>query len=331
MQLYIDVVILAVMLALSAFFAASEVAFLSISSVRLHALLEKRIPGAESLHRLRSNSRKVIIALLIGNNVVNIAASAIATSVAIGIWGESGLGIAIAIMSFLLLTFGDIAPKSFATANGERIMLAVSPIIEGCYYVTYPLVILFDIMNRLIPGVYSRATRVEQFTEEEVRSAIKLGAKHKGITEKEKEMIENVLEFNDRTVAEAMTPKNQVVALDGAMMVATAHKKALENSMYSRFPVMMRGKVAGTVSVKILGRALYQHPDWHLAKIAWAPVKIKMTEKASNAFARLQKLGRNIAIVVNEKDEFVGVVTLEDLLEELVGEINRFPSATKVY
>jgi len=321
MQLYVDSAILLVLLAISAFFAASEVAFLSISSVRLHALLEKKVPGAENLHRLKSNRRKVIIALLIGNNVVNIAASAIATSVAIGIWGESGLGIAIAVMTFLILTFGDIVPKSFATANGERIMLAVSPIIEAFYYLTYPLIVLFDLINRIIPGVYSRATGVEQFTEEEVRSAIKLGAKHKGITEKEREMIENVLEFNDRTVAEAMTPKSRVQALDGAMMVPDAHKKALEQSQYSRFPVMVHGKVVGTVSVKILGKALYQHPDWHLAKIAWEPVRLRTTVKASEAFARLQKLGRNIAIVEDERGNFAGVVTLEDLLEELVGEI----------
>jgi putative hemolysin len=321
MQLYIDGAILVALLGLSAFFAASEVAFLSISSVRLHALLEKKIQGAESLHRLKSNRRKVIIALLIGNNVVNIAASAIATSAAIGIWGEGGLGIAIAIMTFLILTFGDIVPKSFATANGERIMLSVSPIIEVFYHLTYPLVMMFDIINRIIPGVYSRATGLEQFTEEEVRSAIKLGAKHKGITEKEREMIENVLEFNDRTVAEAMTPKNRVVALDGNMLVAVAHKKALESSQYSRFPVMAHGKAVGTVSVKILGRALYQHPDWHLAKIAWEPIRLRATVKASEAFSRLQKLGRNIAIVEDERGNFAGVVTLEDLLEELVGEI----------
>ena len=140
-----------------------------------------------------------------------------------------------------------------------------------------------------------------------------------------------MLEFNDRTVGKAMTPKSRVVALDGNMLISIAHRKALENSMYSRFPVMMDGKVIGTVSVKILGRALYQHPDWHLSKILWQPVKININAKTSDAFSRLQRLGRNIAIVVNDHDDFMGVVTLEDLLEELVGEINRHPSASKTY
>jgi len=321
MNLYLDAMLLLVMLVVSAFFSAAEVAFLSISRVRLQSLLERKEKGAVGIAHLRDHRRKFIISLIIGTTAINITSSAIATSIAISLYGESGVGIAIGVMTFILLTFGEIAPKSFATANGERIMLLFSPLLEAYYYLTYPLVVVFDIINRLIPGVYSRATVVEQFTEEEVRSAVKLGARHKGITEKEREMIENVLEFNDRTVAEAMTPKSRVQALDGNMMVPYAHKKALEQSQYSRFPVMVHGKVVGTVSVKILGKALYQHPDWHLAKIAWEPVRLRTTVKASEAFARLQKLGRNIAIVEDDKGNFAGVVTLEDLLEELVGEI----------
>ena len=321
MQIYLEAALLLAMLAVSAFFSASEVAFLSISSIRLNSLLEKRVEGAKGIARLRQNRRKVIISLIIGNTLANITSSAIATSFAIATFGDDGLGIAVGVMTFLILTFGEIAPKSFATANGEWFLLLVAPLLEFICYVATPLVVVFDFINRLIPGVYSRATGVEQFTEEEVRSAIQLGARHKGITEREREMIENVLEFNDRTVAEAMTPKSRVVALDGAMMVAVAHKKALESSQYSRFPVMMHGKVIGTVSVKIIGRALYQHPDWHLSKIVWEAIRIRSSTKASEAFARLQKLGRNIAIVEDEKGEFAGVVTLEDLLEELVGEI----------
>ena len=329
MEIYVDAVLLLVLLALSAFCAATEVAFLSISSVRLHSLMEKGVKGAERLARLRANRWRVIITLIIWTTVLNITASAITTSVAISLFGGTGVGVAIGVLTFLMLTFGEIMPKSFATSHGESLILLFSPAVELLCAITSPLVFVFEVINRLVPGVYARATGVERFTEEEVLSAVKLGVKHKSISEEEHRLIENVLEFNDRTVGEAMTPKSRVVALDGNMLVATAHKKALENSMYSRFPIMVGGKVIGTVSVKILGRALYQHPDWHVAKIAWQPVRIKVNEKASNAFARLQRLGRNIAIVDDEKGNFAGVVTLEDLLEELVGEINRFPSATK--
>lgn len=313
--------LLALMLALSAFFAASEVAFLSVTRVKLHSVMERKLPGAESLYRLRANRRRIIITLLICNNIVNIAASAIATSIAIELYGEDGVGIAIGVMTFLLLTFGDITPKSIATTYGERIILSVSPLIEFCYYLTYPLVVFFEQINKLIPGVYSRATGIEQFTEEELRTAVKLGAKDRSISERERQLIENVLEFKDRPVGKAMTPRSSVMVLHAEMMVAAAHKKALDSN-FSRFPVIDRhGKAIGTVSVKILGRALYEHPDWAVGQVTWKPIKVKASEKASNAFYLLQTLGRNIAIVEDEHGKFVGVLTLEDLLEEIVGEL----------
>jgi len=321
LDIYLGILLLALLLALSGFFSGAELAFLSMSSVRMHALLEKKVPGAESLARLREKRRRVIISLLIYNNIVNITASALTTYVSISFFGESGVGIAVGAMTLLILTFGEITPKSIATTYGEKIALASAPAIEVLYYLSMPLVKAFDLINRLIPGVYARPTGVERFGEDEVRSAVRLGAAHKGISEKERELIENVLEFNDRTVGEAMTPKSSVVSLPAEMPAAEAHKKALASN-YSRFPVIDKsGNVVGTLSVKIIGRALYEHPDWPLEKIAWKPVRLREDEKASNAFSLLQSLGRNIAVVEDSKGRFVGVVTLEDLLEELVGEL----------
>jgi putative hemolysin len=321
MDIYMGSALLAAFIAASAFFAAAEVSFLSISAVRLHAMVEKKMKGAESVAKLRKERRHVVIALLIGNNIVNIAASAIATDMALALFGDSGLGIAVGVMSFLLLTFGDIAPKSFATSNGERFMLFFGRFLWLYYRISFPLVLIFDAINRLIPGVYSRATIIEQFTEDEVRSAVKLGALHKGITEREREMIENVLEFNDRTAGEVMTPKPSVVSLHGEMTVAQAHKAAID-SQYSRFPVLDKtGGIVGIVNVKTLGRYFYEHPDWAVSQVAWMPVLIEDSEKISNAFSKLQTLGRNIALVTDQKGKLVGIVTLEDLLEELVGEL----------
>ncbi|MFA4946335.1 MAG: CNNM domain-containing protein [Candidatus Micrarchaeia archaeon] len=321
LDFYAQAALLAALVAASAFFAATEVAFLSLSSVRLHSLVEEAAPGAESLARLRSKRRRVVISLLIGGNIANVAASALATSISTGLFGEAGVGIAIGLMSFLLLTFGDIAPKSAATTYGEKIALSSAKAIEAFYWLSFPLVVLFESINRLIPGVYSTATGIEQFTEAEVRSAVKLGAKHKGISEKERELIENVLEFNDRPVSRAMTPKSSAVMLSSEQSVAEAHKKAVW-SVYSRFPVLTpQKKIVGTISFKALVRAFYEHPDWTVDKVCTKPVLLHTTDKLHNAFATLQSLGRNIAVVVDEKGEFAGVVTLEDILEELVGEI----------
>jgi len=320
-EVFLDAIILAVLLAVSAFFAASEVAFLSLSSVRLYSLVEKKMPGSESLARLKTNRRRVIISLLIGNNIANVAASVLATSITTVLYGEAGVGIAVGLMSFLLLTFGDIAPKSIATSYGEKMALLFAPILEVFYWISFPLVVVFEAINRLIPGVYSMATGVEQFSEDDLRSAVKLGAKHKGISEKERELIENVLEFNDRPVSKAMTSKANVVSLPSDMSIVEAHRKAVIGE-YSRLPVLDgQKKVVGVVGVKTLGRASYEHPEWTVGQASVKPVVFRTSDKLHDAFAVLQSLGRNIAIVVDDKAEFAGVVTLEDLLEELVGEI----------
>ncbi|MGV8084830.1 MAG: hemolysin family protein [Candidatus Bilamarchaeum sp.] len=321
MDIYLNGIALVVFIAASSFFSAAEVSFLSISLVRMHSLLEKKVNGAENIAQLRKEKRKVIIALLIGNNIVNIAASAIATDMALKLFGESGLGIAIGVMTFLLLTVGDIMPKSFATSNGERFMLFFGRLILIFYKCSYPLVWIFDRINHIVPGVYSRATVLEQFSEDEVRTAAKLGAMHKGITEKEREMIEKVLEFKGRNIGEIMTAKSNVISLDADLTVSEAHKRALD-SRYSRFPVLDKeGAIVGSLSIKILGRAYYEKPDRKVRDIVWQAVKIHKNEKVSEAFARLQTLGRNMAIVTDDNQKFVGVVSLEDLLEELVGEI----------
>ncbi|MFH0737087.1 MAG: CNNM domain-containing protein [Candidatus Micrarchaeota archaeon] len=321
MEMLVGGILLAAFIAASAFFAAAEVSFLSLSPVRLHSLVEKRREGADSVVRLKKERRHVVISLLIGNNVVNIAASAIATDMAIVLFGDSGLGIAVGVMSFLLLTFGDIAPKSFATSNGERFMLFFGRLIWIYYRLSYPLVMVFDAINRLIPGVYSRATIVEQFTEAEVRSAVRLGALHKGITEKEREMIENVLEFNDRTVAEVMTNRIDVVSLRGDVTVVQAHKAAI-GSQYFRFPVVdHEGRIIGLVNLKTLGRCLYEHPGWKVSKVALIPVLVEKGDKISNAFSKLQSSGRSIALIPDKEGKLEGIVTMEDLLEELVGEL----------
>jgi len=318
--LSVDVIILILLLACSAFFAASEVAFLSISNLKMHQLLERKEPGAESLARLRHNRRRVIISMLIGNNIVNVSASALGTSIAIGMFGDAGIGIAVGVIFFLTLTLGEIAPKSAAATYSEQLALGLAPIIELFYAISFPLVLFFEFINRLIPGIYAKATGIEKFTEEEVRSAVKLGAEHKSISAKERELIENVLEFKDRTVFKAMTPSANVITFDADMPVNEAHKKAVE-SKYSRFPVLKNEELIGTVSVKILGWAMHARPGAKVSDLVWKPVKVKQSDSVGAAFNVLQNMGHNIAIVVDGKDRFVGVVTLGDLLEELVGEI----------
>jgi CBS domain containing-hemolysin-like protein len=322
MQLYLESTILLLLIFISAFFAAAEVAFLSMSNVRFHSLQERQAPGAESLGRLRHNRRRVIIALLIGSNIANVAASVLATDITTALFGpETGLGVAVGLMSFLLLTFGDIAPKSAASTYGERMALGFAPIIEVFYWAAIPLVVFFEFVNRLIPGVYARPTGIERFSEDDVRSAVKLGAQHQSITAEEKQLIENVLEFDKKPLEQVMTPKVRVMTLAVSMTVEKALESAIE-SQYSRFPVLdSDGRMIGVVGTRNLARACRHHPGSRVSEVMVKPILLPAGEKTHTAFHKLQRMGRNIAGVVDMQGRLVGVVTLEDLLEELVGEI----------
>lgn len=320
MDIWLDIGLLFFLIAAGAFFSACETSFLTVNRLRLHQLVERKVKGAESLHRLRENRRRVLIALLIGNNVANIAASAVATTLALTFFGDEGLGIAIGVMSFLILTFGDIIPKSFATSYGEQIILACAPIVEGIYWALTPLVVFFEAINRFIPGVYARATNLEKFTEEEVKTAVKLGAAHKGISERERELIENVLSFNDKTVAHAMTPKQRVLSFGFETPVAEAHAKGIA-SPYYRFPIMKGGQAVGTINIRTLDRESASEPKSPVGKFLQPLVVVKSADTLNDAFTQLQNSNRHYSVVVDAKGEFAGVLTMDDLLEELVGRI----------
>jgi putative hemolysin len=322
---YWEYPLLILLLAFLAFHSAAEVSFLSISSVKTQSLLEKNAPGAQTLARLRQNRRKVIIALLIAGTLISIAVSAIATSIAIDAFGEPGVGIAVGVMTFIILTFAEIAPKSAATTYGEKMALAFAAPLELLTFILSPLVLFFDFINHLIPGVYSKATRIEHFTEDEVRSAVRLGAKHKSITERERELIENVLELNDRRISQVMVSRAGVVTLNADSLVKDAHKKAVEYG-YARFPVLgKKGEVLGVASMRTLGVAMHKDPLGWVAEHMRPVVNIPQDKTVSEAFHDLQKLGRNMGIVVDAHGKFVGIVTMEDLLAEIVGDFEGGP------
>ncbi|MFA5108299.1 MAG: CNNM domain-containing protein [Candidatus Micrarchaeia archaeon] len=309
-------------IAIAAFFAAAEVSFLSISNIRMHTMIEKKANGAESLQRLKQNRRRVIIALLIGNNIASVAASVFATSMAITLLGsEAGIGAAVAMMSFLLIAFGDIMPKSAATTYGDKFILAVAPAIEVFCWVFTPLVLVFEAVNRLVPGIYSTATGIEKFSEEEVRTAVRLGAKHKSITEKEEKMIANVLEFDKKPVEAVMTPVSYVAMINAGTPVWSAFEIAAKNK-HSRFPIVNeQGRAIGFVNLREIAMAMMTDPKTDCVHIAQKPLVFGPKERIHNVFERMQKAGKDISVVADSSQKMIGIVTIEDLLEELVGEI----------
>ncbi len=318
MSLFGDVLALVALLVLSGFFSAAEVAFLSVTRIQLSHLREERKTGAESLFRLKQNPTSTIIAILIGNNVVNVGASVLAAQVALSLFGNAGLSIATAVMTLLLLTFGEITPKTLASAHHLSVARRFAPVLEVLQTVLHPAIWFFEQVIRAVPGTYRKG--IVRVTEEEIKAAVRLGVSDKSVSENEKKLIENVFLFNDKKVLQCMTPKNRSHTLAPDLHVDVALHKALQ-SPHSRFPVVSGSHIAGVISLKRLSHATLHHPRDSVAKHMLPAVIVDQDKTASDAFSLLQAKGVNMAVVSGRTGAFVGVVTLKDLLEELVGEI----------
>ncbi|MDP2717646.1 MAG: hemolysin family protein [Candidatus Micrarchaeota archaeon] len=318
MSLFGDALTLVFLLVLSGFFSAAEVAFLSVTRVQLSRLRDEKRAGAESLHRLKQNTPRTIITILIGNNVVNVGASVLAAQVALFLFGNAGLSIATAVMTLLLLTFGEITPKTLASAHHLSVARRFAPVLEVLQVALFPAIWFFEQIIRLVPGSYQKG--VVRVTEEEIRAAVRLGVSDKSVSEHEKKLIENVFLFNDKKVSQCMTSKSTSHTLSPDLHVDVALHKALQ-SPHSRFPVVSGSRIVGVVSLKRLSHAAMHHSHDSVAKHMLPAVVVDQDKSASDAFSYLQNKGVNMAAVVGKTGAYVGVVTLKDLLEELVGEI----------
>ncbi len=319
MGVELSLLALVVLIAFNALFSAVEVAFLTVSRIRLHRLLDRKTPGAERLARLKAQSNRTIIAILIGSNVAGVAASVLAADIAVQLFGDLGLGIATGVMTLVLLTLGEVTPKTLASSHAEPIILFFSAPLEALVFTLSPLISAFDAFNRAVAG--SRAHSVSKVTEDEVRAAVRLGHQDAAITATERHYIENVLHFNDKTVAQCMTPKSRAVAFDPGWPVSDAMEKALATP-YSRFPVVQGTQALGVVTVKRLAAAVRKDPDQRVKDCMRQPaLLLPQTMVANEAFSRMQSEPSNLALVVDSENRYVGIIALEDLLEELVGEI----------
>jgi len=319
----VQIIILVILLGFSAFFSGAETALTSLSDIKVRNALKNKKRGSYILHRVKSNSRRLIVTILIGNNIVNIGASAIATILATGYFGSKGVGIATGIMTFLVLIFGEITPKSIAHAHAEGISLVISPIILVLEYILYPFVVFFEIITKIIMKVLRIDKTPKLLTEEEFRSFIEIGAEEKIIKKKEKELIEGILEFKDITVKDVMTTKQQMFCLSYNLTL----KKVLNTIArlpYSRIPIIKgsKDKVIGIAYTKDILKYLAKgKSDMTLGSIANPAIYIPGNMLISDVFEEFQKRHVHIGIVFDKDKRTIGLVTLEDIIEEIVGEI----------
>ncbi|MEN8177415.1 MAG: hemolysin family protein [Pseudomonadota bacterium] len=317
-----DFVILSVLLVLSGVFSGSETALVSLSMARAESLYRQGRAGANALYQLKRNPSRMLITILIGNNVVNIAASAMATVVATEYFGDRGPGIAVGVLTILILIFGEITPKSLATRFAERISLFISPIMFGFMRLIYPLVWVFLQFTNWIQS-QTKAKEDPLVTESEVITMVEHGEVEGVIETDERKMIERVFNFNDLKAEDVMTPRRQVFRLDGRRLVKDILPEFLKQP-YSRVPLFTSNpdEIISLVFLRDLMNVITSGDmNVPVSQIAQEPLFTPANTPTDELVRTLRGKRRHMAVVVDEHGVMVGVVTLEDLLEELVGEI----------
>jgi len=322
-ELWVEIAALGTLIGLSAFFSGLEVALVSIRKSTVLTLVNEKAKGANALHKLKSNPSWMMSSVNLGNNLVNVGSSALATSIAIRIFGNEGLGIAIGVMTFLILVFGEITPKTYCNANATRIALRFSPVLLVFSYAFYPIVKMLEAITKGIVKLTGSSYLPPPLTEEEIKGVIDQGLTDKAIEHDERELVHGALKFDDTVVRAVMTPRTKMFTLPAKMMLFEALSIINQNG-HSRIPIYGASKddIVGFVHVRdVLIELEKDHKMIPLQDIAREPVFVSQEKMVSSLLKEMKGRKTHMAIVVDEFGGIEGLVTLEDLLEEIVGEI----------
>lgn len=312
-----------ILLCLSALFSASETAMVSLSLARAESLMREGRRGSAALFKLKSEPQRMLIAILIGNNVANIAASALATVFATRHLGSVGPGVAVGILTLVVLIFAEITPKSIATRHAERISLLVAPLMAGFLWLVSPLVWVFMQIANIFDRREGPQAHEPQVTESELISMVAYGEEEGTIEQQERQLIERAFTLTDLTVEDVMTPRQKIFMLDGSRTI-TELLPALTQARYSRIPLYENDPddISRVLHLRdllpVVTGGEKGGPLFELGRPAkFVPERQAVTETIA-AFRQEQQ---HMAIVIDEHGTLKGLVTFEDLLEELVGEI----------
>lgn len=321
--MYQQILILVGLILLSSIFSGSETALVSVSQSKVKELASKRVANSGILQKLKSNPHRLLITILIGNNVVNIAASAYAAIVFTERFGSSGLGITTGIMTFLILVFGEITPKSFAHQHAVGVSLWIARPIYYLGMILFPVVWLFEVIVKITNKIVGSEKGVT-VTEGEIMAMVKIGMEEGTLEKQERELIENVLEFNDIEVKDVMTPRVAIEALKSDMTLQDAVNFVIRHP-YSRLPIYEDNldHIIGVLSVREVLECFDKYsPMKKLASVKFhKPLEIPYSKKINILFKEFQRKHMHIAVVIDEHGGTAGLVTMEDILEEIVGDI----------
>ena len=315
-----------VLLLLSAFFSSAEIAMFSIARHRVDALVDEAVPGAAIIDELKANPHRLLVTILVGNNVVNIAMSSLATAI-VGFYFDPGTAVLVTTFAItsLVLLFGESAPKSYAVEHTESWALRIARPLKYAESVLYPLVVIFDRLTRAVNRLTGGRSEIEStyITRDEIQDLIETGEREGVIDEDEREMLDRIFRFNQTIAKEVMTPRLDVTAVAYDASVEEAIETCVQSD-HERVPVYQGNldNIVGVVTIRDLVRAKhYGEGPVELRSLVEPTLHVPESKNVDELLAEIQEDLLRMVIVIDEFGTTEGLITMEDMLEEIVGEI----------
>mgnify|MGYP002630709072 CR=1 FL=1 len=322
-ELWIEIAVLGVLIGFSGFFSGLEVALVGTRNSKVNQLRKQKVKGSEALFKLKQNPSWMMSSVNLGNNLVNVGASALATSLAIRLFGNDGLGIAVGIMTFLILVFGEITPKTYCNANATKVALRFARVLLVFSYGLWPIVKLFEIITKSMVKLTGSSDTSPLITEEEIKGIVEQGLADKALEKDESDLVHGALEFDDTVIRTVMTPRTKMFTLPAKMLLFEA-LPLINQNVHSRIPIFgeTNDDIVGFIHVKdILNELESENKMKTLKQISRDPVFVSQEKTVSSLLKEMKGRKTHLAIVIDEHSGVEGLVTLEDLIEEIIGDI----------
>ncbi|MPQ31005.1 HlyC/CorC family transporter [Clostridium estertheticum] len=320
-----QIICLIILLLSSAFFSASETALMTLSKIRLRNMVESKIKGANIVNKLLENPSKLLGGILVGNNIANIGASSLATSLAITHFKDSGVAIATIIMTILVLIFAEITPKSLAAQNSEKVALKIAKPLSLITFILNPLItVLIYITNTIIKILGGEVNKSRPFiTEEELKTMVSVSHEEGMLEGEEKQMIYNVFDFRDSQAKDVMTPRTDMIVASSTSTYGELIN-VFRKEQFSRLPIYEDtvDNVIGVLYIKDLIFFEDGKEEFKIEKHMRTPYFTYEFKSTADLFADMRLKRIPISIILDEYGGTAGLVTFEDLVEEIVGDID---------
>lgn len=315
---------LGLLLVFSAFFSGSETALFSFDRMRLNYLVQKKRHHAEELEKLLNQPDRLLGTLLVGNNIINIALSVFATTFLVGLFGEKNTEFyTILLLTPALLIFGEVTPKTYAARHAETVVFVVLPVIRFCMALLSPIVWVVSGLSRLITRLFGREGDRPVISEDELRTMITSGDQSGAVAQEKQSMLHGVFDLAHIQVRDVMVPRHEIVGIEIQTPFAEI-LRLIQDAPHSRFPVYDQylDKIVGVIHAKDILRFVDRPGEFCLRDKVRSPYFVPESKRMENLLQSFRRLRMHMAIVVDEYGGVEGLVTMEDVVEQIVGEID---------